>query len=119
MKTIVLSSWEQAVAARKLMGGVGAATVLASFALTLAWLLGVENVKWPAVVLTLLAAHAITAHFAFRRIAQLQASLDIKRMTLKAGNRVTSYSLAAGDTVRVDGPCSIDFENAATVRIAR
>lgn len=79
-KVVVLSSWEQAVAARKLMGGLAAANMLAACAATLAMLIGAEKVRWIAVILSLLSCHALTGYFAWTRIAQLQAKIDMMRI---------------------------------------
>lgn len=99
MNVVVLSDWEQAVAARKITGGVALGTGLATTALMLAVTLGVEGVRWPTVVLALLTAHLITGWVAWRRIAALQARLDMKRIALDA--RGTPPLAVLGETIKL------------------
>lgn len=106
-----MSSWQSALEGARFAKALGTAAALCSIALALSELLGADNVRWPAVILCLLAAHALTAHFAFNRIAQLQASLDMKRLAMDMRKSdviaTQNFSLDRGERLPIaarDGP---------------
>lgn len=83
MSMVVLRAWDQMVEARKQFFSFWVALSLGAVACAFAALLGVEQLRWPTVVLSLLSAHALTIWIAMSKIANQQAAFDMLKATMR------------------------------------